>query len=155
MASYCTLVADSKYMKRVTIGASSNLTPAEREACETYATAYIDGRLKAPFDEPPPLIVDIAEMLAASKAYSYLHKGAAPGRSEYATFLKEDADDLIKQLLAGHLALYDSDGELVSVTTGPLAYVNRALSRDTKDCESIAFQPTEEWEDMEDPEDVY
>jgi len=154
--SYCTLAEDFKFLKKIMVGANKNLSTSERESCEGYADAIIHGKLKNIFSSPyPPLIIEIAELLAASKAYSYLHKGAAPGKSDYSEILKKDADDLFDELLSGKIDLRNADGTKVTITAGPLLGTNKIMSRDIKDNTEIIFRPGLDWEDMEEASEAY
>lgn len=154
--SYCTLTEDTKYMKGVTIGSGKNLSTTEATACEAWADAFINGMLKTKFTGTiPALIVEIAEKLASSRAYGYLHKGQAPGKSDYEDLLRKEAVGELRDILTGRIELRDANGAIVPIAEGAIYLNKRIESRDIKDDTSIVFKPSEEDYEWEKPESVY
>lgn len=109
--SYANLRSNSRYLKEIKKGTNQELRDDEIAASEAYADVYIEGKLGKSWDSPyPTLIVRIADMIASSMAWQYLHSGKAPKQSNYAATLQNQADKLIDQIITRQMGIKLADG---------------------------------------------
>ncbi len=125
--AYCTLTADSGYLRGVKIGTGEGfaLSAAEKTKAENYGNTAIEGALGTVFTTAgtpaayPPLIVEIAELLAAAQAYRYIHtlhvsQGGAEGEKTASDKLEDKARAMLADIKAGKVFVYDAAGVIVS-----------------------------------------
>ena len=111
--AYISLREKSRYLHSITTqGANRELRDDEITKCEGYADTLIEGYLGKSWDfsAPPEIIEQVADLLASSKAWQFLHTGQSPKQSEYAEGLRKEAIDLISEIRAGKIGIKMADG---------------------------------------------
>ena len=110
--SYISLKEKSRYLKEVGKGAGRDLREDEITTCEDFANVYIEGYLGKSWasDSVPKMIEQIADMLASSRAWIFLHSGQVPKNNEYGKELKAEAKEMLKEIIKGVLGLKMPDG---------------------------------------------
>lgn len=108
--SYVNLRENSRYLKEVEKGANREMRDDEILACEERSDAYIEGRLGKTWDTTPKIIEEIADLLASSRAWFFLHSGQSNTSCEFAKSLQEEAEKMLKEIVSGALGIRLANG---------------------------------------------
>lgn len=110
--TYVNLREKSRYLKIVRRGAGRDLREDEITDAEEEADVIIEGALGKSWSSTntPKLIEKIADRLASSKCWEFLHVGQKPAKSEYAKELYDKAMDLLAKIADGEMGLKLPDG---------------------------------------------
>lgn len=112
MPNLISLVENSNHIKQIKTGAGKDVSKQEITKAQNFADSYIEGKLGIQFNSPniPDMIKQIADMVASSRVYKYVHNSQAPKESENAKTLWQDANDLLDMIISGELGLMMPDG---------------------------------------------
>lgn len=110
--AYVSLREKTRFIKDVEKAAGRDIREDEVTRAETFADAYIEGRLGKQWEtgSVPEMIVEIADRIASAQIWKYIHSGQAPKANEYAKELMDEAKEIIDAIVNGEMGLKFSDG---------------------------------------------
>lgn len=156
--AYFDLQSNQGYLAAYKVGLTGEtnviITPAVKTIIENTVDAYINGRFKRTFTgNVPPMIEEIAGELSLWQIIARVTPGNDPSNErdrEAAWSYKANADELIKMVFAGDLALYKTDGSSIVITTK-----EGKLNKIGDSTDNHVFQQQSQPMDWPSREDVY